>query len=109
MSQEDTKKQLLVKLYKEDGIDFLEFNLGSGKIHKLNVNLEDNQSDIKAMFCDLLPLLETSDIELVLNVAKDYDNKLLTEVSTSYIADLNKEIASVRVEILDKYSQGVNG
>lgn len=102
MNQDDSKKQLAVKLFKEDKIDFLEFNLGEGKIHKLNISLEDNQANIKSMFCDLIPLLETDALELVLSVEDDYDNNLLKEVSTSYINDLNKEIESVRTDILDR-------
>lgn len=101
MNQEDNTKQLTVKLFKESEVDFLEFHLGT-KTHKLNINLEDNQGDIKAMFCDLVPLLETNAIELILDVDDSYDNKLLEEVSTSYIADLNKEIDNVRTEIIDK-------
>jgi len=102
MNQDDSKKQLVVKLFKEDDVDFLEFNLGAGKIHKLDISLEDNQASIKSMFCDLIPLLETDALELVLNVGDDYDNNLLKEVSTSYINDLNKEIESVRTDILDR-------
>lgn len=101
MNQDD--KQINVKLFKEDEVDFLEFNLGSGKIHKLNINLEDNQGDIKAMFCDLVSMLDEGSIQLVLEVQEAYDNKLLKEVAESYVADLNKEIENVRLEITDKY------
>lgn len=108
MNQEDSKTQLKVKLHKEDEVDLLEFNLGS-KIHKLNVNAEDNQADIKAMFCDLVILVEENPIELVLEVAEEYDNKLLEEVSQAYIGDLNKELDSVRSEIVDKYGSDDEG
>jgi hypothetical protein len=104
MSQEDSKKQLKIKLFKEGSIDYLQFNIGP-KVHKLNLNLDDNQSEIKAMFCDLLPYVEANDTELVLEKEEGYDNKLLEEVSISYISDLNKEIQGVRIEILDKYGQ----
>jgi len=57
------------------------------------------------MFCDLLPYIETNNTELVLDKDEHYDNKLLEEVSTSYIEDLNKEIRGVRVEILEKYTE----
>jgi len=98
------KMQLSVRLFKEDDTDFLEFNIDR-KVHKLNLNLDDNQSEIKAMFCDLLPYVEANDTELVLKKDDDYDNKLLEEVSNSYIADLNKEIESVRIEVLEKYAE----
>lgn len=103
MSREDNKKQITVRLFKEDSIDYLEFKLAA-KIHKLNLNLDDNQSEIKAMFCDLLSFIEINDIEFILEKEEGYDNKLLEEVSTSYINDLNKEIQGVRMEILDKYT-----
>lgn len=103
MNQENSKKQINVKLYKDNGVDLLEFNISADSNHKLNMNLEDNQSDIKAMFCDLVEILENSSIELKLNVMEGYDNKLLEEVSVEYIKDLNKELENVRTEILDKY------
>lgn len=103
MSQEDSKKQLAVKLFKKDSVDYLEFHIGQ-RVHKLNLNLDDNQAEIKAMFCDLLPFIETNDAVLILEKDDEYDNKLLEEVSESYIADLNKEIQGVRVEIHDKYA-----
>lgn len=103
MNQEDNKKQVLVKLLKDNDVDILEFDLGAGKNHKISVNSEDSQSKIKAMFCDLLLLLENDAIELKLEPEDGYDNKLLEEVSTAYIDDLNKEITSVRAEMLDKY------
>ena len=103
MNQEDSKKQINVKLYKDNGVDLLEFNISADNNHKLNMNLEDNQSDIKSMFCDLVEILENSSIELKLNVIEGYDNKLLEEVSVEYIKDLNKELENVRAEILDKY------
>jgi hypothetical protein len=99
MNQEDNKK-LQVKLYKQGDVDFLEFSVGS-KTHKLNANSEDNQNEIKAMFCDVIPLLEQESLEFVLEIDENYDNKLLVEVATSYIEDLNKEIQNVRDEILD--------
>lgn len=104
MNPADSKKQLEVKLFKDGDTDFLEFKIDH-KIHKLNLNLEDNQAEIKAMFCDLLPYVEANDTELVLKKDDDYDNKLLEEVSTSYIDDLNKEIAGVRIEVLEKYAE----
>ncbi len=105
MNQEDSKKQIKVKLRKDNDLDLLEFSLGAGKNHKLNINLEDNQSDIKAMFCDLVEMLEENSIELELDVMEGYDNKLLEEVSVEYIKDLNKELENVRAEILDKYPE----
>lgn len=83
---------------------FLEFKIDT-KTHKLNLNLDDHQGEIKAMFCDLLPYIEANDVRLVLEKDEDYDNKLLDEVATSYIDDLNKEIQGVRIEILEKYSE----
>ena len=100
MSQEDNVQEFVVRLFVEDEIDCLEFNLGSST-HKLNLNLEDNQSDIKAMFCDLIPLVEGGSIKLLLRVDEGYDNILLKEVAAGYINDLNSEIEGVRTEILD--------
>lgn len=105
MSQEDNKMQIKVKLHKDNDVDLLEFNLGAGKNHKLNISLEDNQSDIKNMFCDLVEMLEESSIELELDVKEGYDNRLLEEVAAEYIKDLNKELENVRAEILDKYPE----
>lgn len=103
MSQEETKKRLDVSLYLDGGTDYLEFNI-EGKIHKLDINSEDNQEDIKKMFCDLVPLLEVSELELSLLVDKDYDNVLLREVSSSYIKDLNTELDNVRASLLEENS-----
>jgi len=108
MNQENSKKQIKVKLYKDNGIDLLEFSVSASKKHKLNINLEDNQSDIKSMFCDLVEMLEESSIELELDVIEGYDNKLLEEVSVEYVKDLNKELENVRAEILDKYPDSVS-
>lgn len=105
MNQDDSVKQVKVELYKDDDVDLLEFGLGTGKSHKLNINLEDNQSDIKTMFCDLVEMLEESPVVLELDVAEGYDNKLLEEVSVEYVKDLNKELENVRAEILDKYPE----
>jgi hypothetical protein len=101
MSQEDNKKQIEVKLFLDGGVDYLEFNL-DGKAHKLNLNLEDNQSEIKRMFIDLIPLLKSSAVELTLNIQEGYENGLLKDVSQSYISDLNKELDTVRAEIIDE-------
>ena len=101
MSQEDSKQLLNVRLFQENETDILEFNIGS-KVHKLDLNSEDHQMEIKKMFCDLIPLLENNSVELVLKVDEGYDNTLLKEVSTSYIGDLNKELENVRTEILDE-------
>lgn len=100
MNRED-RQQLKVRLFLEGGTDFLEFDLGRST-HRLNLNLEDNQNEIKQMFCDVVPILEANAVEFVLEVDKSYDNTLLREVSSSYISDLNKDIDEVRTEILDK-------
>lgn len=99
MNQDDDKQTITVKLYVDNDIDILEFNLGDGKVHKLNLNSEDNQDAIKSMFCDLILLVEASSIELTLDVDQSYDNALLKEVATSYISDLNGELEAVRTEI----------
>lgn len=104
MNQEENKKTLDVKLYLEENTDYLEFNI-EGKIHKLDVNSEDNQEDIKKMFCDLVPLVEASEVELILSVEDDYDNVLLKEVSASYIKDLNAELDNVRASLLEESSE----
>lgn len=103
MNQEDSKKQLIVKLFSEAEVDYLEFHLVD-KSHKLNLNLEDNQIEIKRMFVDLIPLLKSNSIELVLEIEEGYTNTLLKEVSQSYINDLNGELNVVRMEILDEES-----
>lgn len=108
MNQEETKKALDVKLHLEESTDYLEFNI-EGKIHKLDVNSEDNQEDIKKMFCDLVPLLEVGEVELVLSVEEGYDNALLREVSTSYIKDLNAELDNVRASLLEENSEDEYG
>lgn len=104
MSQEETKEIIKVKLCVKDEIDFLEFALKNGT-HSLNVNAEDNQEDIKKMFCHLIPMLEITAVLLELEVEEGYDNKLLEEVSVSYIADLNTEIENVRANILEKQAE----
>lgn len=103
MNQEDSDIQLVVKLYKEADVDWLEFCVSDQKTHKLNVNLEDNQTEIKAMFCDLVELIETNPVVLNLEVAEGYDNKLLKEVAQAYVDDLNKELEGVRSDLVDKY------
>ena len=104
MNQEDKKKQLAVTLFVEEEVDYLQFDIEK-HIHKLNLNLEDNQADIKRMFCDLIPLLEENAVELALGVDEKYDNTLMREVATSYVQDLNNELDSVRTEILDEKSE----
>jgi hypothetical protein len=101
MSPEDSKKIFVVKLFVENGVDYLEFNFEQN-VHRLNLNLDDNQADIKKMFCDLIPHLESNEIELKLQVDESYDNTLLKEVSNSYINDLNNELGNVRTEIQDR-------
>lgn len=101
MNQEDETERLEVRLHVDNEVDYLEFNLG-GKVHKLNLNLEDNQTEIKKMFCDLIPILKTGSIEFSLVVDDGYDSMLLKEVSESYVNDLNQELRIVRTEILDK-------
>lgn len=97
--QDDNKQTITVMLYVDNGIDILEFNLGDGKVHKLDPKSEDNQDAIKSMFCDLILLVEASSIELTLDVDQSYDNALLKEVANSYISDLNGELEAVRTEI----------
>ena len=101
MSQEDSKKTIDVKLYLDQSTDYLEFKI-EGKTHKLDVNSEDNQEDIKKMFCDLVPLVEVNEVELVLSIEKGYDNDLLKEVSVSYIKDLNAELDNVRASLIEE-------
>ncbi len=103
MNQDDNKKSLTVKLKKGSGTDLLVFELGN-KTHKLNLNSEDNQNDIKSMFCDLILLVETNLVEFVLDIDNSYDNNLMKDVAASYISDLNKEIKSLRDEILSENS-----
>lgn len=101
MNQEESSCTLKAKLFVDGGIDYLELNV-DGKIHKLNLNDEDDQEQIKKMFCDLVELLETVSVKIELDVADDYDNTLLLEVSTSYISDLNEELESVRANLLEE-------
>lgn len=100
MSQEDNKQEIKVNLLLDSGVDYLVFNI-PGKIHRLNLNLEDNQIEIKKMFLDLLPLLKVGSVELVIDIQEGYANTLLKEVGTSYIDDLNQELITVRTEFID--------
>ncbi len=100
MNQEDKSRTLQARLFIEDETDYLEFNI-DGKVHKLDLNDEDSQEQIKKMFCDLVELLESTGLKLELEVAEGYDNTLMVEVSKSYISDLNGELENVRASILD--------
>lgn len=100
MKMDETSKTLKAKLHVDDTVDYLEINTGA-KTHKLDINAEDGQEQIKAMFIDLVKLLEKDPLKIELEVEEGYDNPLLVEVSTSYIEDLNQELDSVRETILE--------
>ena len=98
---ESSAKILTARLYLDDNVDYLEFDI-SGKIHKLNLNNEDDQEQIKRMFCDLVELVEGKDVRVQIEVQDGYDNPLLEEVSKSYISDLNNELDSVRANLTNQ-------
>ena len=101
MSLEDKGRTLRARLFKEDEIDYLEVDV-DGKNHKLNLNDENGQDQIKRMFCDLVELLESTALSIELEVEGSYDSPLMKEVSESYISDLNKELEDLRAAILDE-------
>jgi len=100
MNQDDNTRQIKVTLLLDGETDYLVFSIPD-KEHRLNLNLEDNQADIKKMFLDLIPFLKEELVELVLEVQEGYANVLMKEVSESYIDDLNQELASIRTEFTD--------
>lgn len=102
MNQEEGDITVLTaRLHSDEGVDYLEFDF-SGKVHKLNLNNEDDQEQIKKMFCDLVELVEDNDVKVQLEVQDGYDNPLLEEVSKSYISDLNDELDSVRANLTNE-------
>jgi len=101
MSQGDDSRILQARLFVENEIDYLEIDI-DGKKHRLNLNDKDGQEQIKRMFCDLVELLESTALSIELEVADDYDNALMKEVSESYISDLNDELEDVRANIVDE-------
>lgn len=90
-----------VKLLEVEGIDTLTFEIP--KIEEgisVNLNTNEGQNDLKRVFENLLVIINSKDIELKLEIDENYKKGLYKEVCAEYIEDLNKEIKSVRGEVL---------
>lgn len=97
MSQEIIK----VKLLEMEGVDTLTFEIPKIKDGiSVNLNSNEGQNELKRVFENLLVMINTKDIELKLEIDENYKKGLYKEVCTEYIEDLNKEIKSVRGEVL---------
>lgn len=90
-----------VRLLDLDGVDTLIFELPETE-NGISVNLNNNegQNDLKKVFENLLVLINDHDVELKLEIDEHYKKGLYKEVCAEYIDDLNKEIKSVRREVL---------
>lgn len=89
-----------VKLFDNNGIDTLLFCIPRDE-EGISVNLNDTsgQNDFKRVFETILKELETKDIIFNLTIDDHYKKGLYKEVCEEYIADLNKEINTIRNEI----------
>ena len=90
-----------VKLLEVEGIVTLTFEIP--KIEEgisVNLNTNEGQNDLKRVFENLLIIINSKDIELKLEIDENYKKGLYKEVCAEYIEDLNKEIKSVRGEVL---------
>lgn len=90
-----------VKLLEVEGVDTLTFEIP--KIEEgisVNLNTNEGQNDLRRVFENLLVIINSKDIELKLEIDENYKKGLYKEVCAEYIEDLNKEIKSVRGEVL---------
>ncbi len=90
-----------VRLLDLDKVDTLIFEVPETE-NGISVNLNNNegQKDLKKVFENLLVLINDHDVELKLEIDEHYKKGLYKEVCAEYIDDLNKEIKSVRREVL---------
>ncbi|NLB71334.1 MAG: hypothetical protein GX797_04935 [Chloroflexi bacterium] len=94
-----------VFLKENDGIEYLEFNIDDkNSPHKINLNSEDSQMELKQLFSSLLKKLIISSLEFDLQIDEKYKNMLFIEVSREYLKDLEAELKQVREEILKQLS-----
>lgn len=90
-----------VKLLEVDGVDTLIFEIPEMEDGlSVNLNTNEGQNDLKKVFENLLVLINKQDVELKLEIDEHYKKGLYKEVCREYIDDLNKEIKSVRGEVL---------
>lgn len=94
------QETLDVKLFDDNGIDTLLFCVSSdGEGISVNLNDTSGQNDFKRVFETILKELDTRDIIFNLIIDDHYKKGLYKEVCEEYIADLNKEINTIRDEI----------
>lgn len=81
--------------------DVLIFLLDEENPEKYAINLNDSSSQlqIKEVFSKLLEELLLCNIELELEISKNYSKGLYIDVCTEYISELNKELVQVKSSI----------
>lgn len=100
------QKIIKVALTVMSDADVLVFNLDEENPNEyiVNLNSPSGQGEIKHVFSKLLNILVDEDVNLELEIDKDYKKGLYKDVCAEYIADLNHELSQVKNEILKKLS-----
>lgn len=89
------------KLIELDGVDTLIFKIPEIEDDiAVNLNSNEGQNDLKKVFENLLVIINEKEVEIQLEIDEQYKKGLFKEVCAEYIEDLNKEIKSVREEVL---------
>lgn len=89
------------KLIELDGVDTLIFKIPEIEDDiAVNLNSNEGQNDLKKVFENLLVIINEKEVEIQLEIDEQYKKGLYKEVCLEYIEDLNKEIKSVREEVL---------
>ncbi|MEE1126545.1 MAG: hypothetical protein U0L18_11560 [Acutalibacteraceae bacterium] len=70
------------------------------EMYALNLNSDNNQVEIKKIFSKILELLINDDILLDFSIAEGYSKGLYKDVCSEYVAELQKEISSVKESLL---------
>lgn len=87
------------KLLKEMDVDYLEF-IFSDETKRINVNDPNDNIQLKSVFNKITKLAMGDDVTLTdLDVDSSMDSRLLVDVFTEYITDLNQEIGRIRAEL----------
>ena len=74
-----------------DKNDILAFYINNNEYH-VNLNSENSQNDLKAIFSVLLEQMIINPIKLDFKTAQNYKKGLFVDVCTEYIKELNREI-----------------
>ena len=103
------KKNLIVRLTREDEVDRLIFEVfkdEAGNPLSIELSGEANaQSELKQVFSRLLEDLVEAEVKLTLEKDECKDNALFQMVADDYIEALNTELQSTREHYLKAYSE----